>query len=189
MTQRMVLVLGMAVLAMAGTACGDDDDDGNSDGTSGSGGRAGSSPSAGTGSSAGRGGITGGGGQTSGQSGSGSTLDGGLAGRGGAGRGGRGGGMMMCPAAEPMSGATCTPGRGDCEFGTRTCDCIGDTMTWSCWDPADCPETPPADESACTAVGMECEYGQGECECETEGWNCDADVGGAGTGGGMDAGM
>ena len=82
--------------------------------------------------------------------------------------------MQMCPAAEPAGGSACEEGRGDCEFGSRICDCVDDL--WACWDPADCPATPPAVDSACNPVGMECPYGDGECECEDSGWDCDDDV-------------
>ena len=96
-----------------------------------------------------------------------------------------GGGMMqMCPATEPTNGAACTEGRGDCEFGTRICDCTDDV--WACWDPADCPAAPPTNGTACDPVGMECEYdddggGQGQgggddCDCEDTGWDC-GDIG------------
>ena len=112
---------------------------------------------------------------------------------GGRGFGGRTGGAgrmgaMMCPATEPAGGGTCTPGRGDCMFGTRVCDCPNDTMTWSCWDPEDCPDTAPADMSACTTVGMQCEYGRGGCDCETGGWDCNGIPNGGMDGGGADSG-
>lgn len=103
------------------------------------------------------------------------------------------GGMMMqmCPATEPTNGGTCTPGRGDCEFGARICDCLRDGETWACWDPADCPAMPPADGSTCPLVGMECEYdnggggprGGGGCDCEDTGWDCGGDFGGQEDGG------
>jgi hypothetical protein len=104
---------------------------------------------------------------------------------------GGGGEMQMCPATEPTNGGECTPGRGDCMFGTRICDCIRDSNTWACWDPADCPATPPENESPCDVVGMECEYGGGggpggdDCDCEESGWDC----GGGDFGGDEDAGV
>jgi hypothetical protein len=105
---------------------------------------------------------------------------------------GGGGEMQMCPATEPANGDECTPGRGDCMFGTRICDCIRDSNMWACWDPADCPATPPENESPCDVVGMECEYGGGggpggggdDCDCEESGWDC----GGGDFGGDEDAG-
>jgi len=101
--------------------------------------------------------------------------------------GGNQGGQIMCPASEPMNGGTCTPGRGDCMFGTRMCDCDNDTNVWACWDPADCPATQPAEQAACTVVGMACEYeeaagsGQGgndsnDCDCTATGWDCGGQV-------------
>ena len=90
-----------------------------------------------------------------------------------------GGTMQMCPDTEPASGGACTEGRGDCEYGTRICDCNDDV--WACWDPADCPTMPPAEGSTCSPVGMECEYdqggpgGDGECDCEDTGWECGGD--------------
>jgi hypothetical protein len=88
-----------------------------------------------------------------------------------------GGGMMqVCPPAEPTNGSTCMPGRGDCEFGERICDCVNGTDTWACWHPDDCPANPPDEDSACPLVGMECPYDVGgnndECDCEDTGWDC-----------------
>ena len=90
---------------------------------------------------------------------------------------------QMCPTAEPTNGSACTPGRGNCMFGTRVCDCDNDTDAWACWDPADCPATRPAEQAACDVVGMACEYGgqggpgQGgnnndDCDCTATGWDC-----------------
>jgi hypothetical protein len=80
---------------------------------------------------------------------------------------------MTCPTEEPANGTTCTAARGTCMFGTRICDCIDDTSTWACWDPAECPAPAPAERAACSVVGMQCSYGRGaDCACTAEGWNC-----------------
>ncbi|HEX6239679.1 MAG TPA: hypothetical protein VFZ61_02250 [Polyangiales bacterium] len=91
--------------------------------------------------------------------------------------GGGGGAMQMCPASEPAQGSACTPARGDCDYGTRMCDCLNSSSTWSCFDPADCPASAPAEQAACDTVGMECEYDQGlDCECTSAGWDCGRQV-------------
>jgi hypothetical protein len=89
-------------------------------------------------------------------------------------------GGVVCPATEPATGSACTPSRGDCTFGAKTCDCLNDSSTWVCWDPAtDCPTTQPAEQSACPVVGIQCDLeGQGQgrrgndCECTENGWDC-----------------
>lgn len=83
-------------------------------------------------------------------------------------------GNQFCPAAEPAPGGACEEGRGQCTFGTRTCDCTDDV--WACWNPADCPATPPVERSMCTTVGMVCPFEGGSCECEMRGWNCSRGV-------------
>jgi hypothetical protein len=175
-----VLTLGMVV------SCGGDDDshevEAGAGGSAAGGGTGGSGGASGTSGAGGNGGT---GGNNTG--GAGGTSGGGAGGTSGAGTGGDGGdggfGMMnqqMCPMAQPANGATCVSGRGDCEFGDNVCDCINDSDTWVCWNPAtDCPTEPPTAESACTLVGIECEYGQGrdsnDCECNDDGWECDED--------------
>ena len=161
MNSRSSTGLIIAGLVFALSACGDDDDPGTGN-TAGSGnsGRGGT----GTGAS-GRGGTGGTGGTSAGS----------------AGRDGGTGlpGQQVCPTAEPANGAACQPGRGDCMFGTKICDCLNESDTWVCWDPAtDCPTTQPAEQSACPTVGIECELpgaqGQGndDCECTAVGWDC-----------------
>jgi hypothetical protein len=84
-------------------------------------------------------------------------------------------GVQFCPAAEPASASTCEPGDGECMYGARICECLNDSDTWACWDPADCPTTEPAQQSACDPVGMECDYsatGGNDCDCEDTGWDC-----------------
>jgi hypothetical protein len=138
-----------ALVGLVSVACGDDEGGGDE-------------PVGGTGVTAGRSGSSG-----RGASGA------GAAGAGAGGRGARGPVTQMCPMTEPMNGATCTPARGSCTFGTRTCDCISDTSTWACWAPSDCPTTVPAEQSMCPVVGMSCELGMGDdCECEATGWDC-----------------
>jgi hypothetical protein len=93
-------------------------------------------------------------------------------------------GRVVCPASEPVSGASCEEGDGQCTFGARVCTCEDDV--WACWNPADCPSAPPAENAACNPVGMSCPYGRGECDCSEEGWECDRRVvrdAGAGDGG------
>lgn len=80
---------------------------------------------------------------------------------------------QMCPMTEAEATGTCTPARGSCMFGERTCDCITETMSWACWSPSDCPTTVPAEQSACNVVGMTCSPAQGDrCECTQQGWDC-----------------
>jgi hypothetical protein len=80
---------------------------------------------------------------------------------------------MTCPMEEPANASACEPGRGNCMFGTRVCDCPSDTSTWVCWDPADCGTTVPAEQAACPVVGMTCSYGRdANCECSANGWDC-----------------
>ena len=58
-------------------------------------------------------------------------------------------------------------------FGERVCDCLRDSMTWACWNPADCPDVTPAEQSACDPVGMECSIaGADSCDCTANGWSC-----------------
>ena len=83
-------------------------------------------------------------------------------------------GNQFCPPAEPAPGGACEEGRGQCMFGTRTCDCTDDV--WACWNPADCPATPPLENSMCPSVGMNCPYMGGSCTCETGGWDCSRGV-------------
>ncbi len=151
------------LVGVLGAACGDDDDPspGNNAGT----GNAGQ-------------GATGAGSGASGRSGSGGS--GGTAGRAGM-DGGIGFPGQVCPTAEPANGDTCQPARGDCMFGAKVCDCINDTSTWVCWDPAtDCPTMRPAEQAACPVVGIECELPEAaqvpgrndDCECTAMGWDC-----------------
>lgn len=88
-----------------------------------------------------------------------------------AGRGAPGG--QMCPMTEAEATGTCTPARGSCTFGTRTCDCIAGSNSWACWSPSDCPATVPAERSSCPVVGMTCmPGGRGNCSCTDQGWSC-----------------
>jgi hypothetical protein len=160
-------------------ACGDDEDNGGAGGTAGTNNTGGSGGSSGSGATSGGGGSSGSGGTSTGTGGS-SGSSGGSGGSGGSntdgGAGFGGNEMQVCPAAQPTNGGACEPGRGDCEFGDNICDCLRESDTWVCWNPAtDCPATAPADESACTLVGVECEYDNGDCECEDDGWSCDID--------------
>jgi hypothetical protein len=88
---------------------------------------------------------------------------------------------QVCPAAQPANATACTPGRGDCDYGTTvTCDCPDQSKVWQCLDTKDCPAAAPAERAACTSVGLECEYRMAgaprqdatECECAANGWNC-----------------
>jgi hypothetical protein len=138
--------LSCVIFAVLGSvqACGDDEDGG----AAGSGGSGSGGTSAGAGASA-----------ASGNGGSGTV---------GVGDSGRGGvfEMQMCPPEEPANASTCTPARGDCSYGDRICDCLRESMTWACWNPADCPNPAPAERAACDPVGMECSYGGGDsCDC------------------------
>jgi hypothetical protein len=86
-------------------------------------------------------------------------------------------GGQFCPAAEPASASTCEPGRGECMYGARICECLNDADTWACWDPADCPATQPAEQATCDPIGMECDYeaqGGNDCDCTDTGWDCGA---------------
>jgi hypothetical protein len=187
----LTLILAALTLGMVASCGGDDAHEvagagGVGAGSGGSGASSGSGGASGTSGSGGSGGInTGGasGGGAGGASGGGAGGDGGDGGGGGFGNN-----QQMCPPAQPTNGGTCTSGRGDCEFGDNICDCLNDTDTWVCWNPAtDCPATAPISESPCPMVGIECGYGQGqngnECDCEEEGWQCDEEPGGDADGG------
>lgn len=92
---------------------------------------------------------------------------------GGAGRRGILGGQM-CPMTEAEATGSCTPARGSCMFGERTCDCSMETMSWACWAPSDCPTAVPAEQSACSVVGMVCpqQMRGRSCTCTQQGWDC-----------------
>jgi hypothetical protein len=88
-----------------------------------------------------------------------------------AGRGAIAGGQM-CPMTEAEASGTCTPARGSCTFGTRTCDCIAGSNSWACWSASDCPASVPAERSSCAVVGMTCSPGGSNCSCTSAGWDC-----------------
>jgi hypothetical protein len=107
---------------------------------------------------------------------------------GGPSQGGGGGSQrarQVCPPAAPSNGDSCVAGRGDCAFGTLTCDCDEDTGAWACFDTTQCPAAPPAELAGCAPIGLECEYEDvvvnGEmddldCECSITGWDCERQV-------------
>jgi hypothetical protein len=81
----------------------------------------------------------------------------------------------MCPPLQPEPNSTCTSllGAADCSYGRQVaCNCGGETQTWVCWNPADCPSDRPDDESQCNPLGMACRYDGATCECFTPGWQC-----------------
>lgn len=161
------VILGLVCVATSASCAESSASPGSNAGSGGGGGRAAGSGAVGS----------------AGQSGGGGGL--GVSGRGArAGAGGTtsnpGNMAQVCPSAEPATGEACVSGRGDCTFGTRTCDCDGDLDTWVCWDPAtDCPATKPAEQAACPVIGIACDYpqaaGQGGndgCDCTDVGWDC-----------------
>jgi hypothetical protein len=173
-----LVACALFTLSFAAACGGDDSHDGSAGTYAGAGGIAGTLGGSGT---SGIGGASG----NAGASGNTSTAGAGGAGaRGGAGgsgaSGGAGGmgnnmmGMMVCPATKPTDGATCQPGRGNCEIGADVCDCLRGSSTWLCWNPAtDCPATAPADDDACPTIGVQCEFDDGDCRCSDQGWDCE----------------
>lgn len=80
-----------------------------------------------------------------------------------------------CPDAQPEAGAPCSSllDAAACSYGRQlTCHCSGETQSWACWDPADCPRERPDDDDACEAIGMACRYAAASCECFSHGWTC-----------------
>jgi hypothetical protein len=98
------------------------------------------------------------------------------------------GGMMMgdvwrchmCPATQPMQGASCT-GMGNagtsCTYGTTDCTCAGGM--WSC---GTCPAMEPTNGSMCPANGIHCDFPDATCTCGAAAgpgmgmptWHCNA---------------
>jgi hypothetical protein len=92
-------------------------------------------------------------------------------------------GRQECPTTRPANGSACVPGRGECEIGPATCDCLDDSDKWVCWEPSDCPSAAPAEMSACTLVGIDCSYREADagrnelpCSCTATGWDCGRQV-------------